>query len=682
MSTSSSSPRGKRAVAGSVAAAVALSGLALAAAPAQAAETSTVRIQYSELGKETTSYPANKWFVGSSNLSTIGVAIENEKLILNRKTQLLTELKGAEKPESVVEIVEEGLSADVADGSASGVGLQIALGWPGSGNWTTLRPAVNEDAAALDQQWISSRPLDGIVATNGAVQGTLGELAASIDGEAQGEFAYVAVGIFADSVLPENATDTTTVVDSITVDDTKYVFADGLRTVTKTTKVQLDEFGVEGTSYPDDEWFFGTSSATTPATVSASNLVLPVKTQILHELTGDEKPTKLRSVVADGLAVTVPTTSAGRAWLQIAAGWEGGWTTLRPATPTTGVNAATFDQNWVLSRAVDGVTEGTLGELVALVDTAADGSFGYVAVGAFADNLTGTGAASVSAFQVGTEKFTFADEAKLVASGLIEGERAVGNTLTATYTANYGGTTAKYQWLRDGKAISRATASTYTLKSNDRTTRISVKVTLSKSGFKAIAFNTPRTAAIAYGTLTFAAPAQIAGTPKLGVKLTASALGFGEASEQEASAYAYAWYRDGVVIKGASASTYTPVFADLDKVITVKVVAKLSGYLAASAFSVPGDSVAPGTLTALTPTITGTAKVGSTLSVRTGTWVGTPTIKVAWFADGELIQLSSSKTLELTWEYKGAVITAESRASKQGYAPLVSSLSTATATVK
>ena len=668
MSTSSSSPRGKRAVAGSVAAAVALSGLALAAAPAQAAG-STVRVQISDFGQEVDGYPAGKkFFFGASDYESTGASVVAGKLVATVKTQVLTEVTGAESLEAIVES-EPTVTVDSA--STGKAYLQIALGW--DTGWTTLRPAdattgVND--ADVDDVWVSSREIEGVDA-----ESTLGEIVTAIDAEAAGDIEWAAVGFFADL-------GSTTTVNAFGYDGTSYVFANGVPAATKNTKVQLDEFGIEGTSYPDSEWFFGTSTATTPATVSAGNLVLPVKTQILHELTGDQKPTRLHSVVSEGLAVTVPTTSAGRAWLQIAAGWEGGWTTLRPATPTTGVNAATFDQNWVLSRAVDGVTEGTLGELVSLIDTAADGSFGYVAVGAFADNLTGTGAASVSAFQVGTEKYTFADEAKLVATVSVDGERAVGNTLIANYSANYGGTTAKYQWLRDGKAISKATSASYVLTANDRAERISVKVTIAKSGFKAIAVTSAKTGKIDYGTLTFAAPAQIAGTPQLGVKLTASAEGFGEANEKPASAYAYAWYRDGVVIKGASTRTYTPVFADLDKVITVKVVAKLPGYLAASAFSVPGDAVAPGTLTALTPTITGTAKVGSTLTVRTGTWVGTPTIKVAWFADGELIQLSSSKTLELTWEHKGAVITAESRASKQGYAPLVSSLSTATATVK
>ena len=642
MSTSSLSARGKRVAAGSVAAAVAFSGLAFVAAPAQAAG-STVRVQISDFGQEGDSYPAGKqFFFGASNYENTGASVVGSKLVANAKTQVLTEVTGVESLEEIIEN-EPTVTVDAAsDGNAY---LQIALGW--DTNWTTIRPAdATKGINELDEDavWISSRAVDGVTE-----ESTLGQIVDAIDAEAAGDIEWASVGFFADLGA-------TTTVNAFGYDGTSYVFENGVPAATKTTKVQLDEIGVEGSTYPEDFWFFGASTATASATVVGGNLVLPVKTQLLHELKGDDKPTSLHSVVSDGLAVNVASASAGDAWLQITSGWTVGegesavkkWTTLRPVAPIKGANEATFEQNWVASKPIDGVTEGTLGELVALVDAASNGSFDYVAVGAFADNLTATTVTTVTSLQIGAEKFSFADDAKLVATVSAEGVKAVGNTLTA----------------------------------DDRTERISVTVTLSKTGFKKITVTSAKTAAIAYGTLAFAAPAQVSGTPKLGVKLTASALAFGEANEKEASSYTYAWYRDGAAIKGATKSSYTPVFADLDKVITAKVTAKLSGYTSASATSEAGDAVAKGELVAKTPTISGTAKVGSTLVAKAGTWTGSPTLKYAFYADGELIQLSTATKLVLTWEEKGAVITVKVTGSKQGYDSATSEFSAATVTVK
>jgi len=66
----------------------------------------------------------------------------------------------------------------------------------------------------------------------------------------------------------------------------------------------------------------------------------------------------------------------------------------------------------------------------------------------------------------------------------ISGTAKVGATLTAKPGTWAAKATYKYQWLRDGKAITTATGSKYTLTSSAAGHRFSVKVTAHASGYK------------------------------------------------------------------------------------------------------------------------------------------------------------------------------------------------------
>lgn len=70
----------------------------------------------------------------------------------------------------------------------------------------------------------------------------------------------------------------------------------------------------------------------------------------------------------------------------------------------------------------------------------------------------------------------------------ISGTATVGKTLTAKAgTWAPAKVTLKYQWLRSGKAISKATKSTYKLVASDKRKKVTVKVTGSKSGYTSVA---------------------------------------------------------------------------------------------------------------------------------------------------------------------------------------------------
>src|SRR5689334_12029112 len=108
----------------------------------------------------------------------------------------------------------------------------------------------------------------------------------------------------------------------------------------------------------------------------------------------------------------------------------------------------------------------------------------------------------------------------------------------------------------------------------------------------------------------------IRGTVKVGSPLTA----WGGDWTPKGNTYVYQWRADGQSISGAVGKTFTPTASQLGKQLSVQVTASRPSYPTVKATSASAN-VAPGTFTtAEPPTITGTARVDSTLTASTGTW--------------------------------------------------------------
>lgn len=248
----------------------------------------------------------------------------------------------------------------------------------------------------------------------------------------------------------------------------------------------------------------------------------------------------------------------------------------------------------------------------------------------------------------------------------ISGKVAVGQRLTAAPGTWTTGASFTYQWLRDGVAITGATGSAYNVAVADLGKKISVKVTGSLSGYTTASKTSAVTVAVVKGTLTAPVPT-IVGTAKVGVKLTATA-----GSWTSGTKLTYQWLRNGVAISGATSSTYVAVAADAGKKISVKVTGSLAGYTTVSKTSAATAAVALGTLTAPVPTITGTAKVGSLLSLRAGTWTPSPvTLKYQWYRDGIAITGATATTYKLTTADAGRKLTVRVTGTKSGYGTVV-----------
>jgi hypothetical protein len=211
----------------------------------------------------------------------------------------------------------------------------------------------------------------------------------------------------------------------------------------------------------------------------------------------------------------------------------------------------------------------------------------------------------------------------------ISGTPVAGHTLTCA-NGSWSGTPQSYayQWLRDNVAISGQTATTYAVQPGDSGHVIKCRVTATNLGGS--------TNATSNGTTILTAPHNtaaptISGNPVAGHTLICNK---GTWTGSAPITYAYRWLRNGVGIVGATSSTYVVKSADIGKQLRCRVTASngAGSTIATSAVTViktpPKNTVAP--------KITGTPKVGKTLTCSNGTWTGSAPITYTrqWLRNG------------------------------------------------
>ncbi|MGW9117175.1 hypothetical protein ACWGRV_11090 [Streptomyces sp. NPDC055663] len=243
----------------------------------------------------------------------------------------------------------------------------------------------------------------------------------------------------------------------------------------------------------------------------------------------------------------------------------------------------------------------------------------------------------------------------------------VGDRLTAS-TGTWAPDPASYtyQWNADGKPVTGATASTYTVPASLLGKKLTVTVTARRTGTADV----PATSAaltVAKGAAPRATTApKITGTVKVGAKLTTTNGSWTPA----ATSYGYQWKADGKAIKGATASTYTVPASLLGKYLTITVTAHRTGHTDGSV-TPASVKVAKGSAPKATkqPTISGTVKVGRTLKAAHGTWTPTPTsYGYQWYANGKAISGATKSSLTLKSAQRGKKITVKVTARRTGHA--------------
>lgn len=249
----------------------------------------------------------------------------------------------------------------------------------------------------------------------------------------------------------------------------------------------------------------------------------------------------------------------------------------------------------------------------------------------------------------------------------VSGTAVVGSTLTATagtWLPAVDGLT--YQWLRDGTEIPGADGSSYVVAEADGGASIAVRVTAARAHY---ATTVRVSAAVAVPLLSFTSTPvpTISGTARSGHVLTAKR---GTWTPTPATV-AYQWFRNGTAIAGAASYRYTLTAADEGAKVTVAVTGTRPGYSTVVVTS--GATVVFREFTAApAPTITGTAKAGSTLTANRGTWTPAPTtVLYQWYRNGTAITGATTYKYALTSADKGARITVKVTGKRAGYYTLV-----------
>ena len=169
----------------------------------------------------------------------------------------------------------------------------------------------------------------------------------------------------------------------------------------------------------------------------------------------------------------------------------------------------------------------------------------------------------------------------------------------------------------------------------------------------------------------------VSGVVKVGATLTATA---GTWNPTDAKV-AYQWFANGVAIASATKATLALSGALLGQTIRVRTTASKAGYATKTANSATTVAVLPGVLTSTkAPVISGVVRVDNTISLDEGAWNVKPdSTNVQWFTDGVGIPGAVGRSLKLTPDLAGHVISVAIQANRAYYDPVT--VSTATAPV-
>jgi hypothetical protein len=270
----------------------------------------------------------------------------------------------------------------------------------------------------------------------------------------------------------------------------------------------------------------------------------------------------------------------------------------------------------------------------------------------------------------------------------ITGSAVTGQTLTAVPGVWAPVATFTYRWFADSDVISGATTATLPVTAAMLDKRISVEVTGVATGYDSLPRTSAATVAVTLPLVPLAPTPTISGTVKFGNTLTAVP----GAAPSGATVQGYQWSSASTLtgaytaIDGATSSTYALTPGDVTRFLRVTVTWQKSGNANTPKASASSVAVAAGTFaTPPLPTISGTVKVGETLTANPGTWSpGAETYTYQWSrantATGTYTAITGVTTATYTPQSAdlGKFIKVTVTGTKPGYTNITSRLSAAT----
>ena len=160
----------------------------------------------------------------------------------------------------------------------------------------------------------------------------------------------------------------------------------------------------------------------------------------------------------------------------------------------------------------------------------------------------------------------------------ISGSAMTGSLLTADAGVWEQGVVLSFQWLLDGSPISGAIGMTYQVNASAVSHQVAIRVTASKSGFRALVRQSDAVKLVS-AIMTTSRPT-LSGTFKTKQLIKANSLAWVSGAR-----ITYQWFIDGKSVSGATNATYKLLASYKGHFVSVKVFQYLSGYSTASATS-------------------------------------------------------------------------------------------------
>jgi hypothetical protein len=243
-------------------------------------------------------------------------------------------------------------------------------------------------------------------------------------------------------------------------------------------------------------------------------------------------------------------------------------------------------------------------------------------------------------------------------------------------TWNVANPNRSYQLLIDGVEVPGATAQAGIVTPDMLGKRLSFREDVSLPGFVSASATTDPGWPIREGSLTSYGQPSFDGAAIVGEPITASNSFWDQSGQTDTElTYRYHWLVDGTEIEGVESKEFTPSAGHAGKSLTVKVTASRPGYKSSTsevsdATTVNESGTIPITQGGDAPSISGTPRVGSTLTADAGDWKPTPSsFAYQWLAGDVEIDGATGGTFKPTATEGGKRISVKVTASRSGYAP-------------